>query len=89
MARAKPHKEVNDLTYEAALRELQAVVQRLEGGQQPLEESIALFERGQALLAHCGRLLDQAELRLKTLAPDAAGVVREVDGGSQAEDDGE
>ena len=79
MARAKVHKDIKDLTYEKALRELQDVVHQLEGGDLALEEGIVLFERGQALVAHCGQLLDQAELRLKTLAPDGNGELQEVD----------
>ncbi len=79
MARARIQKDIKDLTYEKALRELQDVVQRLESGDLPLEEAIALFERGQALVAHCGQLLDQAELRLKALAPGADGEMQELD----------
>jgi exodeoxyribonuclease VII small subunit len=61
------------LTFDKALDELRAVVARLEAGNLPLEESIALYERGAALHAHCGTLLDSAELRVQRLVDGAGG----------------
>lgn len=61
-------KNVEDLSYEEAFAELEAIVARLEGGEQPLEESMALFERGQALSQRCAALLEQAELKIRTLS---------------------
>jgi exodeoxyribonuclease VII small subunit len=58
-----------ELNYEDAVRELEAVISALETAQISLEESLALYERGQSLAARCAALLDQAELRLKTLTP--------------------
>lgn len=63
-------KPVEELTYEEALAELEEIVTALEGEQNQLEESIKLFERGQALAAHCSELLDAAELKVKQLAGD-------------------
>lgn len=60
---------VNDLTFEQAFAELESIVEKLESGELPLEESLALFQRGQALAAQCGALLDAAELKVKQLAP--------------------
>jgi exodeoxyribonuclease VII small subunit len=62
--------DLEGLTYEQALHELEGIVGKLEAGGLALEESLSLFERGQALSAHCGELLDQAELRIKELTPD-------------------
>lgn len=56
-------------TFEQAMQELEEVVAKLEAGGLPLEETIALFERGQKLAAHCAALLDQAEVRLQQLRP--------------------
>ena len=64
--------DIEMLTFDRALDELRDVVSRLEAGGLPLEDSIALYERGAALHAHCGRLLDSAELRVARLV-DAAG----------------
>lgn len=58
------------LDYEQAYAELQAIVADLENEQLPLEASLALYERGQALAARCAHLLDTAELRVRKLAGD-------------------
>lgn len=65
--------EISSLTFDRALDELRAVVKRLEEGGLPLEESIALYERGAALHEHCGTLLDAAELRVQRLVDGAGG----------------
>jgi exodeoxyribonuclease VII small subunit len=56
-------------SFEEALRELETIVRKLEGGELSLDESLALFERGQALAARCGALLDAANLKVKQLTP--------------------
>ena len=58
MAEKKP---VAELNYEQAFEELQEIVAALEEGAHTLDESLALFERGQALAQHCGQLLEQAD----------------------------
>ena len=63
-------KEIGKLTFEQAFAELEEIVRKLETGGLALEESLALFERGQALAAHCGTQLDQAELKVQQLAPE-------------------
>lgn len=61
--------EIESLTFEQAYRELEETVQKLEAGNLPLEEALALYQRGMALAHACNRQLDNAELRIKTLAP--------------------
>jgi len=63
---------VEDLSFEAALRELEGIVSRLEQGEVELEDSIALYERGTVLKAHCEKKLKGAEARLEkiVLGPD-------------------
>jgi exodeoxyribonuclease VII small subunit len=61
----KTEKNVEDLSYEEALAELDQVVSALENEQSQLEDAIRLFERGQALAARCGVLLEAAELKVK------------------------
>ncbi len=68
MPKASTSKPVEELTYEQALAELEKIVAALEGEQNPLELSLALFERGQALVKRCAGLLDQAELKVKQLS---------------------
>jgi exodeoxyribonuclease VII small subunit len=67
----KTEKAVEELTYEEALAELEQIVAVLEGEQNQLEESIKLFERGQALAARCSVLLEAAELKVKQVVGNA------------------
>ena len=66
----------NQPTYEDTLKELEDIVAKLEAGGLPLEETIQLYERGQALVAQGNALLDQAALRLQKLNPAADGGFR-------------
>lgn len=66
-------KEIAQLSFEEAFEELEATVAQLERGDLSLEESITLFERGQALAAHCNVQLDSSELRVRQLLPGSAG----------------
>jgi exodeoxyribonuclease VII small subunit len=61
---------IEDLTFEEAFEELAQIVSRLEDGGLTLEESLVIFERGQALTAHCGHQLDEAELKVKQITPE-------------------
>ncbi|MCL2385169.1 MAG: exodeoxyribonuclease VII small subunit [Alphaproteobacteria bacterium] len=60
------------MPFEAALKELEQIVDRLEKGSVDLEESIAIFARGERLKRHCNNLLKSAEQRIEkiTLGPD-------------------
>jgi exodeoxyribonuclease VII small subunit len=60
--------DIASLSFEQALAELEAIVQKLESGQAPLEESIALYERGESLKARCEALLKDAEMRIEKIA---------------------
>jgi exodeoxyribonuclease VII small subunit len=59
-----PTRPVDQLNYEDAMRELEEIIDQLETAQSSLQESLDLFERGQALALRCAGLLDQAELRV-------------------------
>ncbi len=59
--------DVNKLTFEAALKELEGIVAKLERGDVALEESIAIYERGEALKKRCEALLAQAEERVEKI----------------------
>ncbi len=56
------------LPFEDALAELEALVEQLEGGEPPLEQSLAQFERGVALARHCQRQLAEAEQKVQQLS---------------------
>ena len=76
MADARPaakHGDITGLTFEAALKELEGIVGRLERGDVELEESINIYERGEALKQHCDRLLRQAEAKVERLTFGADG----------------
>ncbi len=64
---------VETLSFEAALRELETIVGSLEQGEVDLEDSIALYERGQSLKAHCEQKLKAAESRLEKIVHGANG----------------
>ena len=66
----KAEKPVEELSYEEALAELEEIVSALEGEQSQLADAINLFERGQALAARCGVLLEAAELKVKQVVGD-------------------
>ena len=61
------HADIREMTFERALKELEAIVGRLERGDVELEESISIYERGEALKEHCDRLLKQAEAKVEKL----------------------
>ncbi|HEV2560925.1 MAG TPA: exodeoxyribonuclease VII small subunit [Rhizomicrobium sp.] len=65
---------VDQLSFEVALKELEDIVGRLEQGEVDLEDSIALYERGQALKAHCEAKLKAAEGRLEKIVGGGKGV---------------
>ncbi len=73
----KPTGPIESLSYEQAFAELEEIVYGLETNAKPLEETIALFERGQVLARHCANLLDQAELKVRPL--EAAGEASAMD----------
>ena len=67
MAEPKTPVPVDQLTFEKALEELEQIVTRLERGEVPLAESIAIYERGDALRRHCDDLLKEAEARVEKI----------------------
>ncbi len=73
MAKPARHADIEKMSFERALAELEDIVGRLERGDVELAESIAIYERGEALRAHCDRLLRQAEAMVEKLTFDADG----------------
>lgn len=66
-------KPVADMSFEDAMKELEAVVGRLESGDVPLEDSIRLYERGAALKEHCQKKLAEAEEKVAQITLDGDG----------------
>jgi exodeoxyribonuclease VII small subunit len=69
----KNAEEPQELSFEAALARLEAIVARLEAGNLPLDEAVALYEEGMRLVTICGQRLDAAELRVSQLAAAPGG----------------
>ena len=65
--------DIGEMSFEQALRALEDVVRQLEGGEVPLEESIGLYERGEALRRHCQARLDAAQARIEAIVAGADG----------------
>jgi exodeoxyribonuclease VII small subunit len=65
--------DVKKLGFERALEELESIVKRLEDGKVALEESVTIYERGEALKRRCEELLRQAEARVDKITTDANG----------------
>lgn len=70
-------KPVDSMTFEEALAELEGIVRQLEAGEVELEKSIAIYERGAALKAHCDSRLKSAELKVEQIVQGNAGPVTE------------
>ncbi len=64
-------------SFEENMMRLEQIVRTLERGDAPLEESLKLFQEGTALVASCGKLLDEAELTVKKIVPGADGAPTE------------
>ncbi|GGD66392.1 exodeoxyribonuclease VII small subunit [Croceicoccus mobilis] len=65
--------DISQLSYEQALAALEDVVRKLESGEAALDESIALYERGEHLRKHCQARLDAAQARIEAIVADAEG----------------
>ncbi len=73
MTEEQTRRPVEEMSFEEAIAELEKIVERLERGQVPLAESIAIYERGAALKKRCEQLLRQAEMRIGKIVLDEQG----------------
>jgi len=73
MAEPSEHADIDEMSFEQALKELEAIVDRLEKGDVELEASILIYERGEALKAHCDALLRKAEAKVEKISLSATG----------------
>lgn len=64
---------ISDLSFEQALSSLEEIVQKLESGSVPLDQSIELYEKGEALRKHCQQRLDSAQQRIEQIVADKDG----------------
>jgi exodeoxyribonuclease VII small subunit len=70
-----------DVPFEHCLQELEQIVSQLEAGEKPLDESLALYEKGIAALKRCHAILDKAEQRIRMLvkSPDGTPTLRDAE----------
>lgn len=69
----EPVPDISQLSFEQALGALEEIVQKLESGSVPLDQSITLYERGEALRKHCQARLDSAQERIERIVTDQSG----------------
>jgi exodeoxyribonuclease VII small subunit len=67
------NEDISSMSFEKALAALEDIVARLEAGKVDLEESIKIYERGEALRAHCEKKLKEAEARIEKITLDPQG----------------
>jgi exodeoxyribonuclease VII small subunit len=70
---ADNNNDVTKMPFERAIDELETIIKRLEEGKVPLEESVMIYERGEALKRRCEELLQQAEARVEKITSNAEG----------------
>ena len=68
------NEDIKEMSFETALAELENIVSKLESGQAPLQESIAIYERGEALKTHCDKLLKSAEAKIEKITLSKEGL---------------
>lgn len=76
---SKKVKQKGELTFEESLKRLEEIVETLEAGNAPLEESVKLYEEGMTLSKSCMSRLNDAKLRLKKIQKNAGGALEETD----------
>lgn len=70
------NQELTNLSFEQAIEALGSIVQNIETGQVPLQESLSQYEKGMALIAHCRGILQSAEKRIEEIDAKSAGSQR-------------
>ncbi|MEY4239930.1 MAG: hypothetical protein RL339_2531 [Pseudomonadota bacterium] len=70
---SEDNSDITGLSFEDALRALEDIVRKLEGGEVPLDSSIQLYERGEKLRQHCQARLDAAQLKIEQIIAGADG----------------
>jgi len=68
MAQDAKKNDIEELSFEQAIKELTAIVAKIEQGQIPLQDSLEQYERGMALIKRCKKILDEAEKRIEQIS---------------------
>ena len=70
MAKGKNQDDISKLSFEQAIKELTAIVGKIEQGEIPLQDSLAQYEKGMALIKHCRDILQKAEKRIEKISKE-------------------
>jgi exodeoxyribonuclease VII small subunit len=70
MAKNEKKDDVSQLNFEQAIRQLGEIVEKIERGQIPLQDSLSQYERGMALIKHCKEILQKAEKRIEKISEE-------------------
>jgi len=70
MAKNKDENDISNLSFEQAIKELTAIVAKIEHGQIPLQDSLEQYEKGMALIKHCRGILQKAEKRIEKISKE-------------------
>jgi len=70
MAGQKQKNDISKLSFEEAIKELTGIVERIEQGEIPLQDSLQQYERGMALIKHCRTILQKAEQRIEKISKE-------------------
>ena len=70
MTERKQKDEVSKLTFEQAIQQLKGIVDRIEQGEIPLQDSLEQYEKGMALIKHCRDILQKAEKRIEKISKE-------------------
>ena len=79
MAEAKIPADIAKMSFEDAMKALEGIVDQLDGGNVPLEESITIYERGALLQRHCEDKLKQAEMRVQKIVANGEGAAERAE----------
>ena len=77
MAKQASNKDVNALNFEQAITELTSIVDKIEQGEVPLQDSLNQYEAGMTLIKHCRTLLHDAEARIEVISKQDDGEIAE------------
>ena len=70
MAKNEKKDEISQLNFEQAIRQLGEIVEKIEQGKIPLQDSLSQYERGMALIKHCKEILQKAEKRIEKISEE-------------------
>jgi exodeoxyribonuclease VII small subunit len=70
MAKGKNQDDIGKLSFEQAIKELTGIVEKIEQGEIPLQDSLQQYEKGMALIKHCRMILQKAEKRIEKISEE-------------------